>query len=253
MNKSEFKAMWENMQTDGYFSTHPHYEDYFGKEPSAEDRKLDEIIMALDFSKADIHIPVPYSEALERSAKRTEPLWLPQTFDLPQSGTALDVGCGFGRSVRWLSEQYQQVIGTDISAQVISTAREICNDLTNVSFFVNEADSLPPEVTASSIDMAYVFTVFQHIPREYSLGLLQQVKSALNDNGVVVFNLVSMINEEINEGVVETEWAIGYSREQAEALVKQAGLHLHKMVTWSGPESAANWLWIAAGKKPKAK
>ncbi|MFK7862773.1 MAG: class I SAM-dependent methyltransferase [Pseudohongiellaceae bacterium] len=252
MNKAEFKTMWENMQTNGYFSNHPHYEDYFGKAPTEQDKKLDEIILSLDFSQPDIYIPIPYSEALERSAKRTEPIWLPKTFDLPQSGVALDLGCGFGRSVRWLSQQYQRVIGTDISAQVIGTAKELCKDISNVDFYVNEADSLPPEVTPNSINMAYIFTVFQHIPRQYTLELLKKIQLALSPEGVVVFNLVSMINESINDGAVETEWAIGYSKEQAEDLVKQAGLNLQKIVSWSGPESAASWLWVAASKTPNS-
>lgn len=249
MNKTEFKAMWENMQADGYFSSHPHYEDYFGKPLTDQDKEMDEIILALDFKQSEIFIPIPYSEALERSAKRTEPLWLPRTFDLPQSGVALDLGCGFGRSVRWLSGQYQQVIGSDISAQVIGTAKELCKDLENVDFYVNEADSLPSEIKPNSIDMAYVFTVFQHIPREYTLELLKKVQLSLKTDGVVVFNLVSMINEDINTGISETEWAIGYSKEQAEELVAQAGLKLQKIVTWSGPETTASWLWVAAGKK----
>ena len=29
MDKKEFKEMWEIMQTDGYFTTLPYYEDYF--------------------------------------------------------------------------------------------------------------------------------------------------------------------------------------------------------------------------------
>lgn len=251
MDKKKFKDMWEAMQIDGYFTTHPHYEDYFGKELTDEDRAMDQTIMSLDFSSSDIFIPIPYSEALERSAKRTEPMWLPKTFDLPQSGVALDVGCGFGRSVRWLSDQYDQVIGTDISSQVIDKARVLCKEIDNAAFYVNEADSLPPEVVPSSIDMAYVFTVFQHIPREYTLGLLQKIHEALSDNGVVVFNLVSSINEDKNDGVAETEWAIGYSESQAQDLLDKAGLQLQKMTKWSGPESSASWLWVAAGKKAK--
>lgn len=248
MDKAEFKEMWEAMQKDGYFTDHPHYEDYFGKALSDEDRALDAIILSLDFSASDIYIPIPYSEALERSAKRTEPIWLPQAFDLPQSGVALDVGCGFGRSVRWLSEQYDQVIGTDISSQVISKAKELCKDIGNATFYVNEADSLPAEVLPCSIDMAYVFTVFQHIPREYTLGLLQKIQVALKDDGVVVFNLVSNINESKNDGVMETEWAIGYNEAQTRDLLEAAGLRLQKMSKWSGPESSASWLWVAASK-----
>ena len=232
-----------------FYYSPPHYEDYFGKEPSDEDRVLDQIILSLDFSSSDIYIPIPYSEALERSAKRTEPMWLPKTFDLPQNGIALDVGCGFGRSVRWLSEQYDQVIGTDISSQVIDKARELCQEIDNATFYVNEADSLPVEVLPSSIDMVYVFTVFQHIPREYTLGLLQKIQEVLSNNGVVVFNLVSCINEDKNDGVVETEWAIGYSESQAQDLLAKAGLQLQKMTKWSGPESIASWLWVAASKK----
>jgi SAM-dependent methyltransferase len=251
MDKKEFKDMWETMQNDGYFTTHPHYEDYFGKELSDEDRALDQIIISLDFSASDIYIPIPYSEALERSAKRTEPTWLPKVFDLPQTGVALDVGCGFGRSVRWLSEQYVQVIGTDISAEVISKAKGLCKDIGNATFYVNEADSLPSEVLPGSIDMAYVFTVFQHIPREYTLGLLQKIQTALSDNGVVVFNLVSNINEDKNDGALDTEWAIGYSEAQTADLLNRAGLQLQKISKWSGPESSASWLWVAASKKDK--
>ncbi len=58
------------MQTDGYFASHPHYEDYFGKELSDEDRALDQIILSLDFSSSDIYTPIPYSEA-QRQAHRT--------------------------------------------------------------------------------------------------------------------------------------------------------------------------------------
>lgn len=249
MNKKEFKEMWETMQKDGYFTDHPHYEDYFGKALSDEDRALDDIILSLDFSASDVYIPIAYSEALERSAKRTEPQWLPQAFDLPQSGVALDVGCGFGRSVRWLSEQYEQVIGTDISSEVISKAQVLCKDIDNAKFYVNEADSLPKEVLPCSIDMAYVFTVFQHIPREYTLGLLKKIVAALKDDGVVVFNLVSNINENKNDGVIETEWAIGYNETQTKDLLETAGLELQKMSKWSGPESSASWLWVAASKK----
>ena len=245
MDKKEFKEVWESMQTDGYFATHPHYEDYFGKELSDEDRALDQIILSLDFSSSDIYIPIPYSEALERSAKRTEPLWLPKTFDLSRSGVALDVGCEFGRSVRWLSKQYDQVIGTDISSHVIDKTRKLCQEIDNATFYVNEADSVPAEVLPSSIDMVYVFTVFQHIPREYTPGLLRKIQEVLSDNGVVVFNLVSCINEDKNDGIAETEWAIGYSEPQAQDLLAKAGLQLQKMTKWSGPESSASWLWLA--------
>jgi SAM-dependent methyltransferase len=256
MKQKEFQDMWQRMQQEGYFRNHPHYTDHFGAGLSEEDRQLDAMLLSLDFSGDDIIMPAPYSEALERSAKRTESQWLYKMFDLPQTGTAFDLGCGFGRSVQWLSQRYQHVFASDISAEVIETARQrvgqrdgeriISPD--NVSFYVNDADSIPAEIPDHSVDVAYIFTVFQHIPREYTQRLLDQVAGVLKHNGVAVFNLLSNVNLELNDGDSNTEWAIGYSRKQAEELVTKAGLKLRRLARWSRPETEISWLWVLAGK-----
>lgn len=248
MQQEEFQLMWQRMQKQGYFRNHPHYTDHFGAELSAEDKALDAMILSLDFSGDDITMPVPYSAALERSAKRTESQWLYTMFDLPETGTAFDLGCGFGRSVQWLSQRYDKVFASDISAEVIETAKQRVGQSDNVSFCVNDADSIPAEIAAGSIDVAYIFTVFQHIPREYSLKLLGQVSKVLNQRGVAVFNLLSNANQEVNDGEIDTEWAIGYSREQAQQLVENAGLNLRRLVRWSRPETETSWLWVLAAK-----
>lgn len=118
MQKDSFKQMWESMQREGYFKTHPHYTDHFGTTLSDADTQLDAMLLSLDFSRDDITMPVPYSEELERAVKRTESFWLPQMFNMTENGNALDIGCGFGRTVEWLQRQYAQVIATDISAEV---------------------------------------------------------------------------------------------------------------------------------------
>jgi ubiquinone/menaquinone biosynthesis C-methylase UbiE len=247
MEQKEFQNMWQRMQKEGYFSNHPHYTDHFGADLSDDDKQLDAMLLSLDFSGDDIIMPVPYSEALERSVKRTESQWLYRMFKLPLTGTAFDLGCGFGRSVQWLSKRYQHVYASDISAEVIASARQrIAAD--NVSFCVNDADSIPSEIPGHSVDVAYIFTVFQHIPREYSLQLLSQVAGVLNDDGVAVFNLLSNVNLELNHGDIDTEWAIGYSRQQAGELVASAGLKLQRLVRWSRPETEISWLWVQAGK-----
>ncbi|PCJ22328.1 MAG: hypothetical protein COA96_14755 [SAR86 cluster bacterium] len=246
MEKNEFKLMWEDMQKAGYFSNHPHYSDHYGQEPTEQEQELDNKLLALDFSTNDICMPVPYSDALERSVKRTEAIWLNQMFSLPKAGVALDIGCGFGRSVSWMCQQYDQVIGTDISAEVISTARQRCAELENAVFYVNEADSLPAEIEPNSIDVAYIFTVFQHVPREYALEILKNAERVLKKDGQVVFNLIANINENVNDGKIDTEWAIGYSEEQALALLEQANLKLNKIVKWFRPETETCWLWVSA-------
>lgn len=245
-DKSAFKSMWNTMQEQGYFREHPHYADFFGQALTDRDRELDAILNELDFSRDTVQIPVPYSDALERSVKRTEANWLGRMFELPESGVALDFGCGFGRTVSWLSSRYTRVIGTDISQEAIRIATERCADLPNVQFHVNDSDSLPAVIPEQSVDVGYVFTVFQHIPREYTLTLLTQIRRVLVTRGVVIFNLLSGFNESINQGSTGTEWAIGYSREQTLELLDAAGFELVRLVSWSGPQTRFSWLWVMA-------
>jgi len=248
MHKDKFQNMWESMQKEGYFKTHPHYTDHFGADLSVADKELDGMLLALDFSLAEITMPVPYSEELERAVKRTESRWLRQMFNPPEAGIALDIGCGFGRTVAWMQQYYSSVIGTDISREAIAAAQARFRSFPNVRFYVNDADALPTEIAPGSIDFAYAFTVFQHIPREFTSSILSQLAGLLTSSGVVVFNLLSGINESEESGVAQTEWAIGYSKQQAEQLLQQAGLKPHRMVFWSRPETAMKWLWVRAGR-----
>jgi len=248
MDQASFKRMWERMQQDGYFRNHPHYSDHFGTDLSDKDRALDAAIIDLDFDTDDIVMPAPYSEALERAVMRTESIWLPKMFELPAGGTAFDLGCGFGRTVAWLKDRYATVHASDISAEVIDEAKRRIGKAPNVQFHVNEADTLPSDIAPGTVDVAYIFTVFQHIPREYAASLLSQVTELLSDSGVAVFNLISGANENLNDGAVDTEWAIGYSHEQAAALVAQAGLQTRRIVRWSRPETPISWLWVLAGR-----
>lgn len=248
MQKDTFQKMWESMQKEGYFKTHPHYIDHFGASLSAADKQLDAMLLSLDFSEEEITMPVPYSEELERAVKRTESFWLRAMFNPPANGTALDIGCGFGRTVAWMQQHYAAVIGTDISAEAVAYAQQQFQQSPHVRFYVNEADALPAEIAAGSIDFAYAFTVFQHIPRQFSASILTQLAGLLSDSGVAVFNLLSGINESEDSGVAETEWAIGYSKQQAMQLLDSAGLKLHRFVVWSRPETSMRWLWVMASR-----
>lgn len=249
MKSDYFKSMWEKMQKEGYFRNHADYADHFGKAPSPGERAMDEKLLEMDFHSDEVLMPFVYSQELERSVKRTESEWLYKMFDLPTTGIALDLGCGFGRTTNWMAGQYQQVIASDISSVVIAQARKNLEALQNVEFCVNEADSIPVSIEDGSLDLAYIFTVFQHIHREFAEGILKQVARALRLEGKVVFNLLSDINEEIDDGVENTEWIIGYSREQAQALVEGSGLSIDRLVRWYRPENEVSWLWVCASRK----
>ena len=63
-----------------------------------------------------------------------------------------------------------------------------------------------------------------------------------------MFNLISNVNEMVDDGVDQTEWAIGYSEAQAKELVAGAGLQLDRIVRWYRPEHEVCWLWVCASK-----
>ncbi len=249
MKSDYFKSMWEKMQKEGYFRNHADYQDHFGQQPTDDERVMDARLLELDFQQEEILMPFGYSQELERSVKRTESKWLYEMFDLPDTGVALDIGCGFGRTTSWMARQYEKVIASDISSVVIEEARKNLQNHKNIEFCVNEADSIPASIANGSLDLAYIFTVFQHIHREFAAGILAQVADALKQEGKVVFNLISDINEQVDDGVENTEWIIGYSKRQAIELVERSGLRVERLVRWYRPENEVSWLWVCASKK----
>ncbi|GJM13237.1 MAG: hypothetical protein DHS20C12_16400 [Pseudohongiella sp.] len=246
MKRDYFKSMWEKMQKEGYFQNHADYSDHFGQEPSHDERVMDAKLLELDFLEDEIFMPFAYSQELERSVKRTESKWLYEMFQLPTSGVALDLGCGFGRTTSWMAERYEKVIASDISTVVIEEAKRNLKALHNIEFCVNDADSIPAEVGNNTLNLAYVFTVFQHIHRDFAASILKELAAALKPEGKVVFNLLSDINEQVDDGAENTEWIIGYSKKQAVALVENSGLKLDRLVRWYRPENEVSWLWVCA-------
>ncbi len=241
-----FARMWDTMQREGYFDKHAHYSDYFGGALTKEEKAFDEHVMRLDFKGDRVEFPMGYTEALERSVKRTEHDWLPRMFDLPTRGAALDLGCGFGRSLAWMAQVYDTVVGCDISASLIEKTRENFAACNNVSLYINNADALPIELGEQRFSVIYCFTVFQHIPRACTQALLSDCAKRLSPDGCVVFNLLTGINESEDQGDEHTEWAIGYTRQNADALLHSCNLKADRIVHWCAPDTAAGWLWIQA-------
>jgi len=257
METKVFQDMWDHMQKEGYFRNDPHYQDWhegyqdagvFDASAIDLDARPEPIFENLDFSKENLVLRGDFSLELRRALKRNEYYWLPRMFDLPSSGTVLDIGCGYGRSLEWLHKVYNHAIGIDISDYVIDIAKKRFQMIDNVCFFSNEGASFPPEIENESIDLVYCFTVFQHIPREFTANYLKECYRVLKPKGKIIFNLISGINEDVDEGELGTEWVIGYSVEQAKRLVDRAGLRCAKVNRWRSENIDASWLWVEAGK-----
>jgi SAM-dependent methyltransferase len=83
-------------------------------------------------------------------------------------GTALELGCGVGRLLLPMAGHFRQVVGLDISDEMVRLGRELAAErrVANVEFIhIADPYDLKQQLATSggSVDFAYSLLVFQHI------------------------------------------------------------------------------------------
>ena len=81
----------------------------------------------------------------------------------PKRCRVVEIGCGLGRITRPFAENFLEVHGIDVSAEMIARARQRLRDCPNVTLHLGsgmDLSSLPDE----HFDLAFSYLVFQHIP-----------------------------------------------------------------------------------------
>jgi ubiquinone/menaquinone biosynthesis C-methylase UbiE len=79
-------------------------------------------------------------------------------------GRALDHGCGLGRVTRALAHRFDEVVGVDVSPEMVRRAEELHpqKEFPNVTFQATDGANLPLE--ANSFAFVFSYEVFQHLP-----------------------------------------------------------------------------------------
>ncbi|MEO7326015.1 MAG: class I SAM-dependent methyltransferase [Dokdonella sp.] len=113
------------------------------------------------------------------------PVGLPRAHEL-----AIDFGCGAGRLTRALAGHFRRVIGVDVSASMIATAREMNGDVSNVEFHENASASIDG-IADASVDFVFSHIVLQHIPQALALGYVEEFFRVLAPGGVAIFQFVN--------------------------------------------------------------
>jgi ubiquinone/menaquinone biosynthesis C-methylase UbiE len=106
---------------------------------------------------------------------------------------ALDFGCGLGRMARALAEHFEEVVGVDISEEMIRGARDANGDVEGLTFVINDADDLSrfPE---ASFDLVYSMIVLQHVPDRRAIeAYIAEFCRVLRPDGLIAFSLPSHI------------------------------------------------------------
>lgn len=106
--------------------------------------------------------------------------------DLSSLDHILDFGCGAGRTLIWLAEEGgPRLAGTDIDAPAIDWCRR---HLPGGRFEVNA--SLPPiDFESESFDLVYAISVFTHLPAEYQLRWLMELRRVLRPGGFALLTV----------------------------------------------------------------
>lgn len=112
------------------------------------------------------------------------PLGLPK-----QRRLAVDFGCGAGRLTRALGRHFSCVIGLDVSASMVRTARRLNADVSNIAFRENGGTRL--EIVADrSVDFLSCCIVLQHIPASLQIAYIAEFFRVLAPGGVAMFQFV---------------------------------------------------------------
>lgn len=112
----------------------------------------------------------------------------------------LDIGCGAGLSTKALRLICNQVIGSDISPEMISVAKEVCQQDTNISFIISMAENIPEGI--SQIDIVTAAGAIQWIDR---VSFLKTMKHVMNKNGyMLIYDFA--ISDQMRQNKAYTHW-----------------------------------------------
>ncbi len=106
--------------------------------------------------------------------------WLSEMgLEVAPTDVVLDLGCGVGRMTRALAEQAREVVGLDISEEMLRQARALNADVTNVSWVHGDGASLDG-IPDASVDGCVSVVVFQHLPDPaITLGYIAEIGRVL--------------------------------------------------------------------------
>lgn len=82
--------------------------------------------------------------------------------DVKGGGTALEIGAGVGRLMRFMSPFFEQVWGVDMSETMVNLSTEFLQDYHNCAVKLSNGYRLP--VASDAFDFVYSYITFQHMP-----------------------------------------------------------------------------------------
>ncbi len=149
---------------------------------------------------------------------------------LPVGAHVLDLGCGFGRMMRVLSDHGFQVTGVDVSEKMIRLARE----------YVPEALLVHGDASVFCTDETYdavlAWDSLFHLPPERHRGMISRAAALLKPGGVLL--MTSGMKEGYASGLMNGVMFrySTLSQEEIRRVLRQNGFVILKMLQDQAPE-----------------
>ncbi|HMD30961.1 MAG TPA: class I SAM-dependent methyltransferase, partial [Candidatus Acidoferrales bacterium] len=115
--------------------------------------------------------------------------------------TALEIGCGVGRMTAAFAQEFGEVIGIDVSPEMVKKAR--ARELPGARFLVGSGCDLSG-VEDRSADFAFSYIVFQHIPEKaVILRYFEEAARVLRPGGLFRFHVNGLPHVELGSLLIE--------------------------------------------------
>jgi len=142
-----------------------------------------------------------YASGARDYDRHVRPFLRAHSFD-PASKVALEIGCGIGRMTRCFAQEFAEVIGVDVSPTMIEQARK--SQLPRAHFLAGSGQDLAG-VADGSVDFAFSFIVFQHIPEKNAiLRYVEEAGRVLRPGGLFRFHLNGLPHVEFGGYLLES-------------------------------------------------
>ncbi len=141
--------------------------------------------------------------------------------------TALEIGCGIGRLSRCLAEDFEQVIGVDVSPEMVAKAESY--QLPRLTFRAVSGGDLAG-IAGASVDFVLSFAVFQHVPDKSAiLKYFEETARVLRPGGFFRLHLKGLWTVALGRWLIEA----GISEKRGRA-IKLPFVRLRYLDTWQG-------------------
>ncbi|HYM13156.1 MAG TPA: class I SAM-dependent methyltransferase [Bryobacterales bacterium] len=135
----------------------------------------------------------------------------------------VEIGCGVGRMTRWFAEDFLQVHGLDISAEMVERARLRLRGFPNVALHMGSGHDLQG-LPDGGFELVFSYIVFQHIPsREVIESYVRESARVLRPGGFFKFQVQGDLSAEYRRQKRDTWMGETFSAAEVDQVLPAAG------------------------------